>query len=80
MIDGVYVEDPLEAELVIKLDDHYPKPMMVSSLLLLQFNSFFNCYDIMAALKVPGFVCHENQLRFSMRDFRNKQTLMEMQD
>jgi len=51
--------------------------MMLSSLLLLQFNSHAACYDVMTELKLNHHQCHENNLRFTKRELRNKINLME---
>lgn len=72
------MEDLLECDLVIRLAEHYPKPMMLSSLLLLQFNSYAACYEAMTELKLNHLVCHEQHLRFTKRDLRSKINLMEM--
>ena len=53
---------------------------MVSSLLLIQFKSTFTCYETLTALKLNPNNCHEAPLRPTVRDFRNKQTLLEMQE
>ena len=73
-----YVEDQFESDLLIKLSDNQPKPFMLTSLLILQFNSYASCYEAMTELKLNHLVCHEHQLRFTKRDLRSKINLMEM--
>ena len=70
----------VESELLIKLAEHYPKPLMISSLLLIQFKSMFTCYETLTALKLNPNACHEAPLRSAVRDFKNKQSLLEMQE
>ena len=77
---GDYLEDKVESDLLIKLSNSYPKPLMLSSLLLLQFNSITACYDTLIAIGVDLNACTNNSLQFTLKDFRKKQTLLEAQE
>lgn len=76
-VNNEYVEDQSESDLLIRMAEQFPKPMMLSSLILLQFNSYAACYEAMTELKLNHLPCHENNLKFTKRELRSKINLME---